>query len=738
MSVRSKIFLSLGIVVLLFAAGLFWIQWLDSREFQRVTGAQQAGRAEAFDQFLEQNGQPLASFVRDQGASDGIAQATATGDRAWMEKNVPDSLLAEQGVQVLWVYDKERKLVHSRNQLYADGLHEVPLPRSGFDEALGDDRVAHFFANTPAGLIEVRGATIHAAGATGQSDTPVGYLFAGRIWSLEGLAEMSARSESVLALVDPKYALPRVDPGSGEMVFSKLLPGWDGAPVMRLTAQHRSPVLAHVAQVKMRQLIWLAMFLATILLVFLYALRRWVWRPLGLLAASMRTDSLEVLRPLENERGEVGELSRLITAFFLQRASLLEESRAVRLVEKAAEADSEKVRGEEKMEAIGRLAGGVAQDFSNLLTVIVGYAALLRNKLSNLSLPVQETEVILTAGKRAGLLTRQLLAFSQKQVLHPQVVDLNRLVAETELQIARIVGEQVEVRIRADARQGQVRADPAQLEQVLLNLAANAGDAMPKGGVLTITTGDTVVSEPLKMEQGAVLQSGRYITLEMADTGGGMDPATAAQMFEPFFTTKPPGEGTGLGLATVYGIVAQSGGRISASTTEGEGTTFLIHFPLETAAVEEPEPVVEVTSQESRGETILVLADDGSMRDLISAVLEDRGYKVMAPANEAAALALAAEHSGDLYLAVCDTGMAADARERILQAVRNGRPALKVLYVSGYIDPAINPDTARISPNLVVDKPFTSDELATRVRRLLDSNQGPIVDQQHAGSSSLS
>ena len=449
---------------------------------------------------------------------------------------------------------------------------------------------------------------------------------------------------------------------------------------------------------------------------------------------SLRTDNPEILRPLEKERGEIGELSRLIPALSRQRERLLEESRAARVTEKALEECVEQPMHGQSLDVIERLAGGVAHDFSNLLTVIIGYAGLLRDKLKAVNLPGDESEAILSAGQQAAILTRHLLAFSQKQVLHPRVVDLNQFVTDIEARVSQVVGEHVEVRVRTEARQGRIRADPTQLEQVILNLAANARDAMPRSGVLMITTGDTVIPEPTEAEDGVHLEAGRFVTLEVADTGTGMDAETEARMFEPFFSTKPPGKGIDSGSATVYGIVSQSGGSISVTTAEGEGTTFLLNFPMETAEVDANPAAAPVGNPQGNRETILIVEEEESVRALLCAVLSDRGYSVLAANGPRAALTLAREHQGGIQLLVIDADLQQKLGMDLTQELQRTWPELKVLCIAGYTEEQRIVEEPSPLAGAIMEKPFTSEELARRVRQVLDeeTTQGPDAEIRSA------
>jgi len=377
------------------------------------------------------------------------------------------------------------------------------------------------------------------------------------------------------------------------------------------------------------------------------------------------------------------------------------------------------LRQSQKMEAIGRLAGGVAHDFNNLLTVISGRAQieLLRPELSGPSR--RNIDLIAEAASRASTLTKQLLAFSRKQVLQPRVLDVDIVVARMEPLLRRLIGEDIDLVTATEPGLGRVRADPGQLEQVVLNLAVNARDAMPRGGRLTVETANAELDEAYARQQADV-HPGPYVILAVSDTGVGMDAETRAHLFEPFFTTKGVGEGTGLGLATVYGIVKQSGGHITAYSEVGRGTTIKIYLPRVDAASEvrgaEPEPVVL-----RRGsETVLLVEDDEAVRELTCEVLEMHGYTVLAVADAGEAPRVLEGASRPIHLLVTDVVMPRLSGRELTERLRSLRPGLKVLYISGYAGTAVVHHGVLDPGTPFLQKPFTPDALLRSVRKVLD------------------
>ncbi len=373
----------------------------------------------------------------------------------------------------------------------------------------------------------------------------------------------------------------------------------------------------------------------------------------------------------------------------------------------------------QKMEAVGRLAGGVAHDFNNLLTAILGSADLVLDSLTPGVPAREEVEEIRKAALRAADLTRQLLAFSRQQVIAPVVLNPNDVVANMDRLLRRLLGEDVELRAALALDLAAVKADPSQLEQVVLNLAVNARDAMPNGGRLTIETQNVELDQ--EYVQGHLsAQPGAYVMLAVSDTGVGMDAATQARIFEPFFTTKEKGKGTGLGLATVYGIVKQSGGWIWVYSEPGHGTTFKVYFPraLEAAAPVAPSPASPVSVRGS--ETVLVVEDEEVIRHLVRKVLQANGYTVLVAANGRDAEQVAGQHGGPIHLLVTDVVMPGMNGREVAQRLAGARAGIKVLYLSGYTDDAIVHHGVLEPGVAFLQKPFTPAVLGRKVREVLD------------------
>ncbi len=387
------------------------------------------------------------------------------------------------------------------------------------------------------------------------------------------------------------------------------------------------------------------------------------------------------------------------------------------IVENVAErrALEEQLRQSQKMEAVGQLAGGIAHDFNNLLEVIMGYSDLLVESLPPENPHRRQAEEIYKAGKRAAGLTRQLLAFSRKQVLQPRVLDLNAIVTDLTKLLRRTIGEHIEFSARLAPALARVKADPNQIEQILMNLAVNARDAMLHGGSLRVETTNLRVDEKLALQHTG-LRPGEYVLLIVTDTGSGMDLKVQARVFEPFFTTKEKGKGTGLGLATVYGIVKQSDGYISVESAPGQGTTFRIYLPQVAAEASAPAQA-ETPPRVTGSETILLVEDEESVRRLARAFLENRGYTVLEARDGAHAIELCERQSQLIHLMVTDVVMPKMSGHELAQRVAPLRPDMRVLFVSGYTGDSL----AQLGPSAAfLEKPFGPGDLVKKVRQILD------------------
>jgi two-component system cell cycle sensor histidine kinase/response regulator CckA len=377
----------------------------------------------------------------------------------------------------------------------------------------------------------------------------------------------------------------------------------------------------------------------------------------------------------------------------------------------------------QKMEAVGTLAGGMAHEFNNLMTAVMSYSSFLLEDLGEDDPMRKDVEEIKSAGKRASSLVKQLLAFSRKQVLKPVMLDLNGMLTDKEEMLRQLIGENVELKMVLEQGLDKVKADPNQMEQVILNLAVNSKDAMPEGGKLTIETANVGIDEFYVSTHGNELKPGPYVMLAMSDTGMGMDMETQTQIFEPFFTTKDTGEGTGLGLATVYGIIKQSGGDIRVYSEPEKGTMFKIYLPR---MEEDMESVQEADLQMERiggAETVLLVEDNDLVRKVSRRVLEQYGYRVLEAEDARKALMVSGQHEGLIDLMVTDVVMPEMSGKELAERLKVLRPEMKVLYMSGYTDSEVVRRGVIGRDVAFLQKPFAPDVLAGKVRQVLSETE---------------
>lgn len=451
---------------------------------------------------------------------------------------------------------------------------------------------------------------------------------------------------------------------------------------------------------------------------FVYVIADRLTRPLAALAGGVRALEMgDYAYPLKRDMGN-DEVAQLTRAFDDMRTTL----RQTEIQKQELEGQ---LRQSQKMEAMGRLAGGVAHDFNNLLTVIKGNTSFLAERLGSEHRLIKFTTQIDGAADRAVSLTRQLLAFCRMQVLQPKILDLNELVSEMCKLLRRLVPEDIAFNFRAGELLGRVKADPGQIEQVLMNLVVNAGDAMPAGGSLTVETRNATISEQ-EASRRAPATPGQYVVLSVTDNGMGMDAETRARIFEPFFTTKVQGKGTGLGLATVYGIVKQSGGFIWVESEPGWGARFEIYLPRVADRVE-PASVQKEKITISQGlKTVLVAEDEEAVRELACEFLKSAGYNVLTASNGAEALALAESSRQHIHALVTDLVMPGMRGSELARRLKTLQPQIKVIYVSGYLD---YQQTANefVEEALFIQKPFTRTTLIARMAEVLKEDSQLIV-----------
>jgi signal transduction histidine kinase len=718
MKVQTKITLLLLVVVATFMAGLWAFRFYDRHKFARIAEQREKERRESFEAFLHKDGEALKTLAEYDAYWDDIIPAIANRDRSWFEKYVNESTLIGYKAHAVWTYNPGGELVYSKDYL-GETPPELPLPPQAFARLFAHEPFAHFFVKIGDDLMELRGATVHGSADFGRQTPQRGYFFAGRWWNNPTLADMSMFSNNQIRIASADAPPVREGSHDGVVAFTRMLPGWDGKPIAQLVVRNESPVVRELNRSSERLLLAVCLFAVVVLLLISSTLVRWVSAPLRQIMDSLKRSDAKPIDRLCWDHSEFGELARTTKKFFEQRDNLMKEMEERRATEEALRKSEEELRHSQKMEAVGRLAGGVAHDFNNLLTAIIGYAELIATRASSNTLAKQNAELIRKAGEQAAALTRQLLAFSRKQILQPKVIDLNELVVEMEKLLRRVIGERFDLQSQPHAEIGRVKADPSQIEQVVLNLGVNARDAMPRGGKLIIRTENVRLDRTAASQLSASLRPGEYVMLSVTDTGAGMDEETMSHIFEPFFTTKGPGKGTGLGLATVYGIVRQTGGGISVESEPGKGSIFRIYLPQVSAPVDFTKSLPLPVEKSDNFETVLVVEDEDIVRELVCEVLEEQGYNVICARDGVEALTVAEAFDATIHLLVTDVIMPHMNGHELAGKLSSLRPDMKVLYVSGYSDNDIG-DHGVLDPRFeLLQKPFTPQTLARKIRDVI-------------------
>jgi two-component system cell cycle sensor histidine kinase/response regulator CckA len=373
----------------------------------------------------------------------------------------------------------------------------------------------------------------------------------------------------------------------------------------------------------------------------------------------------------------------------------------------------------QKMEAVGRLAGGVAHDFNNMLTVVTGYDRMILDELSPPDPLRGYAEEILRAAERAGALTNQLLAFSRRQIMRPRIVSVNSILSQTEKMLLRLIGEDVVLRLNLDPAAGNIQADPGHVEQAVVNLAVNARDAMPLGGRLTIETANVTLDEHYARSHMGV-KPGEFVLIAVSDTGHGMDAETRRHIFEPFFTTKEKGKGTGLGLATVYGMIKQTGGDIWVYSEPGNGTTFKLYFPRVAEPATDSRQPKSGSALRASGETVLVVEDEKAVRDLTVRILQQLGYTILTAGDAAEALEIGRAHAGEIHLLLTDVVMPGMSGRQLADQLIQHRPGTRVLFLSGYTEDTVVHHGVLDAGVNFLPKPFSRENLARKLREVLE------------------
>lgn len=726
MNLQAKVLLSLCLVIVIFGSGLILVKRFDTQRQYLLLQDREQEAVIFFDKLLELNGSSLRTLVYDYTYWDEMVRFVTTGDSKWAAENLHNEMLSTYAADFVWVYRTDRSLVYSHNNLSAGEMQEIPLPKDEFQRVFDRNRFPHFFVKTERGLMEIRGATIHFSHDPQRTMTPKGYFLAGRVWSEVFLSQLSKATKSKVSLIpfSTRQNARTSDPEEGKIFFSKALHGWDASPIMELHVERDSPFLAELILSSRQQFFLLILFASTILIIIYVFLWRWISIPIQSLATALHREDASLLRNLDNDTSEFGNLAQLIRKFFEQKKKLTEEIIKRERIEATRAQLEEQLRHSQKMEAIGLLAGGVAHDFNNILMAITSYCELLMWKLPKKDPVYRDLEEILKSANQGASLTKQLLAFSRKQVIEPEIIDLNNVIEDLEKMLRRLIGVDIELFVLLGQNAGCIKADAGQLEQVILNLFLNSRDAMPEGGKLILETVGVTLDEA-HCRQFPDMVPGSYVMLAISDTGCGMTDEVKSHIFEPFFTTKDRGKGTGLGLSTVYGIVKQSGGDIRVESSPNQGSTFRLYFPRADEPAKDVRPIT-ISKRKAGSETVLLVDDNDVVRSAIKGCLQMNGYTVLEARHGQEALKVWDSHTDPIHLLITDVVMPFMNGQQLAQVLNSRYPDLKILFLSGYAGEEIMPDQLTIPGAEFLNKPISMEILMRKIRELLDSDFIPM------------
>jgi signal transduction histidine kinase len=720
MKIRSQILLLLLVIVAVFVAGVSLIKHEEMARVAWLTNQDARDIILSFDHYLQERQRSLDLFVSPQFRDwDELVTAVENHDATAVQSLLGDNALLAYEANAVWILGPDFALLHASNNIPSKALGDLQFTRNlhpRLCDAAPDG--CHYFLRTPEGLMEVRGIALRPSWIAPQDiakASPAGYFFAGRLLTNRDAQDIGSITGNEVRLVTSPDSPPR-DPWetqAGVITFERELKGPDGNPVAWLSVRHLTGVIPAFQRATDQLSQWLILFAVIVLIMLAAALRLLVSKPLQVITRGLHTRDFAPLKPLARRVSEIGELAGLITEYHAQRDQLVRQMDERLAAEHALEESQEKLRQAQKMEAVGRLAGGVAHDFNNLLTAIIGYSNLLSTKPGADAETRRDASIILQAAQQAAGLTQQLLAFGRKQILQPRVIDANVLVANMERLLRRIIGENIDIRTEFQAMHACIKADPNQVEQIVINLAVNARDAMPRGGKILLKTSN----QTLRDREITDVAAGDYVVLEVTDTGHGMDKGTIERIFEPFFTTKVSGKGTGLGLATVYGIVRQSGGGITVESEPGRGSTFRAFFPKSSESVEPIATALSTPQPASLGQTILVVDDQKLVATLIGDVLKREGYRALVAVGPSEAIGLFREKQIDLL--ITDLIMPRIDGRTLAEMVQARHPKVKILYISGYAGSGAGEEPAAAPETQLLLKPFAPEALLLKVREVL-------------------
>jgi len=702
-----------------YGTGLLAIRKWQSEQVDTTLRKQVVQKQEFFDKLLALRGRPLYSYAYDYTFWDEMVQFVEEADSTWGAENIAESM-STYDAQAVWVFDPDFRLVYHVCEPPDTLLCDFQVLREAYRPLFARSPLAHFFAYSPAGLLEIRGATIHPTNDDERRTTPRGYFFAGSIWGEAFLNELGQLANGQVSL-QPCDAVSLQEGGeydrTGRVSWRRALYGWDGRPIALLEVETLSAEVQQQLRVANFVSVLSALLTLTLLGLTAFVMTRWVVLPLRRITGSLDGEEIGPIRKLRSQPTEFGHIARLIQQFFQQKSELVKEIEDRRRAEREKEKLESQLQRTQRLQTIGTLAGGVAHNFNNLLTPIVGFADMALRQLEPDNQVRPNIEQILQAASRAKDLVREILTFSRGGEEQRSLSQLHLVFKEALGLIRASVPPNIEIRENLDECGGTVFCDASQMHQVLMNLCTNAFDAMREsGGILEVSLDSIEVDHHLSWLR-LNLNEGHYARLTVSDTGCGMDRATMEHIFEPFFTTKEAGEGVGLGLSVLHGIVLAHGGGVTVYSEPEKGTTFRIYLPTQRESTQGPSP--DKRPAVSGGESVLLVDDEPVIVDMGKQMLEQLGYRVKAVTSSEEAFRLFRSTPGDFDILITDQTMPCMTGDRLATEALNIRPDLPVVMITGFSECVTTQNYRALGIREYVMKPLLMRELAEAVRRAL-------------------
>jgi signal transduction histidine kinase/CheY-like chemotaxis protein len=718
-TLQGRLLLALLIMTAAYAGGLWSIRSWQNRQVDSTLQKEVAERHEFFDKLIELRGRSLYMYSYDYTIWDEMVEFASEPDSTWGKENIVESL-STYGANAAWVFDSSFQQVCFANTMDDDSLNDLPFLHDTYQSLFADSPFAHFFLPTNCGLLEIRGATIHPTADDERVTEPKGYFYVAVLWDEKYLDELGHLTKGAV-IVRPATAADSNEDGTydntGHITWHHALPAWNGQPVVALHVDIQSKEIEDqlLATNKVQAL---AALLALVLIGFVaWIIAHWVAFPLRRISTCLAREDAAPIKKLLTNGTELGHIARLIRQFFQQKDELVREIEERKRAEHEREKLENQLRRVQRLETIGTLAGGVAHDFNNILTPIIGYSDMAMTQLDK-SHPVRsDIEQVIKAAFRARDLVKQILMFSRQGELERKPAQLHLVFKEALKLMRASLPSTIEIHENLNSNCGSVLCDPSQMHQVMMNLCTNAFHAMREnGGILEVMLDSVDVDKEFTCLHVS-LNEGRYVRLTVSDTGCGMDRATLERIFEPFFTTKKVGEGTGLGLSVIHGIVLAHGGAITSYSEPGVGSTFRVYLPA---------LVSETTTEKSSDtalrngrERILFVDDEAAIVEMGTSMLERLGYHVTATTRSEEALRIFKDDPDAFDLLISDQTMPHLTGDRLAGRMLALRPDLPVILISGFSERVTALNYKQIGVREFVMKPLVLRDLSQAIERAL-------------------